>query len=55
MYFVNLQSSQTSQIFDIMEETKRENNTAIHLPIVSGMSMKPAIVDEQGCPMCILC
>ncbi|CAF4927220.1 unnamed protein product [Pieris macdunnoughi] len=48
---IHHQSSQTSQIFDIMEESKRDNNTAIHLPIVSGVSMKPALVDGQECPM----
>lgn len=37
-----------------MEESKPENNTVIHIPVVQGISMKPAIVDDQPCPMCIL-
>ena len=37
-----------------MEESKVENNIAIHIPVVQGNSMKPAFVDEQLCPMCIL-
>ncbi|CAG4963120.1 unnamed protein product [Colias eurytheme] len=48
---IHHQSSQTSQLFDIMEETKREGNSAMHLPIVQGISMKPALVDGQECPM----
>ncbi|XP_038206383.1 regulator of MON1-CCZ1 complex [Zerene cesonia] len=48
---IHHQSSQTSQLFDIMEETKREGNIAMHLPIVQGISMKPAIVDGVECPM----
>ncbi|CAH0730079.1 unnamed protein product, partial [Brenthis ino] len=48
---IHHQSSQTSQIFDIMEESKPENNIVIHLPIVQGISMKPATVDDQLCPM----
>ncbi|CAH2039180.1 unnamed protein product, partial [Iphiclides podalirius] len=48
---VHHQSSQTSQLFDIMEESKVENNTVIHIPLVPGHSMKPAVVDEQLCPM----
>ncbi|CAH2090717.1 unnamed protein product [Euphydryas editha] len=49
---IHHQSSQTSQIFDIMEESKPENNIVIHIPVVQGISMKPAIVDDQPCPMC---
>ncbi|XP_046969072.1 regulator of MON1-CCZ1 complex isoform X1 [Vanessa cardui] len=48
---IHHQSSQTSQIFDIMEESKPENNIVIHIPIVQGISMKPAVVDDQPCPM----
>ncbi|XP_039755416.1 regulator of MON1-CCZ1 complex [Pararge aegeria] len=48
---IHHQSSQTSQIFDIMEESKPENNVVIHIPIVQGVSMKPAMVDDQLCPM----
>ncbi|CAK1544829.1 unnamed protein product [Leptosia nina] len=51
LLIIHHQSSQTSQLFDILEETKCENNVAIHLPIVQGMSMKPALVDGQECPM----
>ncbi|KPJ21455.1 hypothetical protein RR48_00180 [Papilio machaon] len=50
---VHHQSSQTSQLFDIMEECKVEN-TVIHLPLVPAHSIRPAVVDEQPCPMCIL-
>lgn len=48
---VHHQSSQTSQLFDILEESKVENNFAIHIPIVAGITMKPALVGEQMCPM----
>lgn len=48
------QSSHTSQVFDILEESKPENNMVIHIPIVGGCSMKPALVGDQLCPMCIL-
>ncbi|XP_052758913.1 regulator of MON1-CCZ1 complex isoform X1 [Galleria mellonella] len=48
---VHHQSSKTSQLFDIMEESKVENNTAIHIPIVAGNSMKPAKDGDQLCPM----
>ncbi|KAM3958549.1 regulator of MON1-CCZ1 complex protein bulli [Aphomia sociella] len=48
---VHHQSSQTSQLFDIMEDSKVENNTAIHIPIVAGNTMKPAKVGDQLCPM----
>ncbi|XP_072947169.1 uncharacterized protein Bulli [Epargyreus clarus] len=48
---IHHQSSQTSQLFDIMEESKPENNTVVHIPIVQGISMKPATVDGQRCPM----
>ncbi|XP_032520567.2 regulator of MON1-CCZ1 complex [Danaus plexippus] len=48
---IHHQSSQTSLIFDIMEEAKPENNTVVHKPIVQGISMRPAVVDEQTCPM----
>ncbi|CAG4946357.1 unnamed protein product [Parnassius apollo] len=48
---VHHQSSQTSQLFDIMEELKVDNNTMVHLPIVPGHSIKPAVVDDQFCPM----
>ncbi|CAH2210693.1 jg22273 [Pararge aegeria aegeria] len=34
-----------------MEESKPENNVVIHIPIVQGVSMKPAMVDDQLCPM----
>ncbi|XP_052741785.1 regulator of MON1-CCZ1 complex [Bicyclus anynana] len=48
---IHHQSSQTSQIFDIMEEAKPENNVVMHLPLVQGVSMRPASVDDQPCPM----
>ncbi|XP_026733410.1 regulator of MON1-CCZ1 complex [Trichoplusia ni] len=48
---VHHQSSQTSQLFDIMEDSKPENNIMIHIPVVPGVSMKPARVGEQLCPM----
>ncbi|CAG9561510.1 unnamed protein product [Danaus chrysippus] len=48
---IHHQSSQTSLIFDIMEDSKPENNTIVHVPIVQGISMRPAVVDEQPCPM----
>ncbi|CAH0584557.1 unnamed protein product [Chrysodeixis includens] len=48
---VHHQSSRTSQLFDIMEDSKPENNTMIHIPAVPGVSMKPARVGELLCPM----
>ncbi|XP_068618292.1 regulator of MON1-CCZ1 complex [Battus philenor] len=48
---VHHQSSQTSQLFDIMEDSKLDNNMMVHIPIVAGYSMKPAVVDDQLCPM----
>ncbi|XP_075979081.1 regulator of MON1-CCZ1 complex protein bulli [Anticarsia gemmatalis] len=48
---VHHQSSQTSQLFDIMEESKPENNIMIHIPVVPGVSMKPALVGDNFCPM----
>lgn len=48
---VHHQSSQTSQLFDIMEDSKPENNIMIHIPIVPGISMKPALVGDNFCPM----
>ncbi|XP_013172645.1 PREDICTED: uncharacterized protein C18orf8 homolog [Papilio xuthus] len=48
---VHHQSSQTSQLFDIMEECKVENNSVTHLPLVPAHTMRPAVVDEQPCPM----
>ncbi|KAL0871584.1 hypothetical protein ABMA27_004116 [Loxostege sticticalis] len=48
---VHHQSSHTSQLFDIMEEAKVENNVVNHIPIVQGCAMKPALVGDQPCPM----
>ncbi|CAB3220267.1 unnamed protein product [Arctia plantaginis] len=48
---VHHQSSQTSQLFDIMEESKPENNIVIHIPVVTAESMKPALVGDNFCPM----
>ncbi|KPI97148.1 Uncharacterized protein C18orf8 [Papilio xuthus] len=48
---VHHQSSQTSQLFDIMEECKVENNSVTHLPLVPAHTMRPAVVDEQPCPI----
>ncbi|XP_063363628.1 regulator of MON1-CCZ1 complex [Cydia amplana] len=48
---VHHQSSQTSQIFDIMEEAKSEPNSTVHIPVVPAHTMRPAYVDGQLCPM----
>ncbi|KAJ2943520.1 hypothetical protein O0L34_g16629 [Tuta absoluta] len=48
---VHHQSSQTSLLFDIMEDSKPENNTVVHIPIVPGGCMKPAFVEDQFAPM----
>ncbi|KAI5633281.1 colon cancer-associated protein mic1-like domain-containing protein [Phthorimaea operculella] len=48
---VHHQSSQTSLLFDIMEESKPENNTVVHIPIVPGSCMRPAFVEDQFAPM----
>ncbi|KAJ0178050.1 hypothetical protein K1T71_005873 [Dendrolimus kikuchii] len=50
-FVLEASSSQTSQVFDILEESKVENNTVIHIPIVAGNIMKPAVIGEQMCPM----
>ncbi|XP_050665684.1 regulator of MON1-CCZ1 complex [Leptidea sinapis] len=51
LVIIHHQSSQTSQIFDIMEQCKVENKMAVHVPVVPGVSLKPAFIDEQPCPM----
>lgn len=48
---VHHQSTQTSQVFDIMEESKVENSIAVHIPLVAGASMRPALVEGQPCSM----
>nr|XP_049707896.1 regulator of MON1-CCZ1 complex isoform X5 [Helicoverpa armigera]XP_049707897.1 regulator of MON1-CCZ1 complex isoform X6 [Helicoverpa armigera]XP_049707898.1 regulator of MON1-CCZ1 complex isoform X7 [Helicoverpa armigera]XP_049707899.1 regulator of MON1-CCZ1 complex isoform X8 [Helicoverpa armigera]XP_049707900.1 regulator of MON1-CCZ1 complex isoform X9 [Helicoverpa armigera]XP_049707901.1 regulator of MON1-CCZ1 complex isoform X10 [Helicoverpa armigera] len=48
---VHHQASQSSQIFDIMEESRAENNCVVHIPVVPGVSMKPALVGDMLCPM----
>ncbi|CAG9088668.1 unnamed protein product [Plutella xylostella] len=48
---VHHQSSQTSLVFDIMEESRPENNTVVHIPVVPGRGMRPAVVGDQPCPM----
>ncbi|GBP69503.1 Regulator of MON1-CCZ1 complex [Eumeta japonica] len=51
---VHHQASQTSLLFDIMEESKLENGTVLHIPIITPVSLKPFILEDQPCPMCSL-
>ncbi|XP_041987237.1 regulator of MON1-CCZ1 complex [Aricia agestis] len=48
---IHHQSSQTSQLFDILEESRLDNNTVVHVPLVSGVSIRPASVDDAPCAM----
>ncbi|XP_037294795.1 uncharacterized protein LOC115447830 [Manduca sexta] len=51
LIIVHHQSSQTSQVFDIMEESAVEGGSVFHVPVVAGSSMRPAVVDDRPCPM----
>ncbi|VVC96439.1 unnamed protein product [Leptidea sinapis] len=33
------------------QQCKVENKMAVHVPVVPGVSLKPAFIDEQPCPM----
>ncbi|KAI8425903.1 hypothetical protein MSG28_004910 [Choristoneura fumiferana] len=50
---VHHQSSQTSQIFDIMEDVKCEPSLTVtaHAPLLPALRMRPAYRDDQLCPM----
>ncbi|XP_050549386.1 regulator of MON1-CCZ1 complex isoform X2 [Spodoptera frugiperda] len=48
---VHHQASQTSQVFDIMEQSKPENGCVIHIPVVGGVSLQPAALGDGPCAM----
>lgn len=48
---VHHQASQTSQLFDIMEQCKAENGIKIHMPLIEARGLKPCVVDDQVYPL----